>query len=319
MDPLWALLAEYWWIGPIVIGTGAVGVWGLRHQRTVHARRLDYEAAKLDLRAAREAASAGRSALRVARTELARVQAERGASRATGADVASARHELGVAQRDAKAAAATVRARRARVTAARAALPASVAPEARPLARVMAAHDAITARWMDYETDPGKLIAFPAMSDGRQPLTGAYLAVRAEAQRLRPASASVRMTAAGYAQYRDAVAQLTRAFDAAEREAWRQARAEGTATAGMAPPESAPEPTPWSAVAETLLARSTEALTRAAEAAVAAIDARTGARDAPPAPKGTPSPPDDAAIPTEPPRTGPVWPVPSRSHKDPRP
>ena len=39
-----------------------------------------------------------------------------------------------------------------------------------PLAKVVAAHDAVLARWMEYETDPAKPIAFPQMSDGRSPV-----------------------------------------------------------------------------------------------------------------------------------------------------
>lgn len=45
---------------------------------------------------------------------------------------------------------------------------ASVAPS-ELLTRLFAEHDQITARWLDYELDVAKLIAFPAMSDGRQP------------------------------------------------------------------------------------------------------------------------------------------------------
>ena len=36
-------------------------------------------------------------------------------------------------------------------------------------------HDAVTSRWLEYELDVAKIIAFPAMSDGRQPLTAAFL------------------------------------------------------------------------------------------------------------------------------------------------
>ena len=40
---------------------------------------------------------------------------------------------------------------------------------------LFAAHDGVTTRWLDYELDVAKLIAYPAMSDGRQPLTAAFL------------------------------------------------------------------------------------------------------------------------------------------------
>jgi len=41
--------------------------------------------------------------------------------------------------------------------------------------RVVAAQDAVTHRWLEYELDATKLISYPAMSDGRQPLTAAFL------------------------------------------------------------------------------------------------------------------------------------------------
>lgn len=358
MDPLvWTTIAEFWWIGPAVIGTGTAG-WlgwlGLRHQRSERARRLAHEAAKHELRIARQRSVAARGAARVARAELARVQAERSAAHASAADVTAARLELQSAQREARAATAAVRAGRARVTAARAALSHAArgasATEELPLARLTAAHDAVTARWMEYETDAARVLAFPAMSDARQPLTAAYLTVRAEASSLRPTPTQVarsQVTAAQFAAYRDAVQRLERAFDAAEKEAWRQARAAGTAPAGSrstgpaSPRDTFGEApaTAWSALAQSAVARSTEALTRAAEAAASALDARLsssgeGRRPSPSAqppaqpsprpapgdrPQGTPHevPDDEPARRRGDGAAEPIWPVPSRSRTRP--
>ena len=44
----------------------------------------------------------------------------------------------------------------------------------------------MTARWLEYELDVAKIIAFPAMSDGRQPLTAAFLRAKRFADGLRP-------------------------------------------------------------------------------------------------------------------------------------
>jgi len=349
MDPLvWTTIAEFWWVGPAVIGTGTAG-WlgwlGLRHQRSERARRLAHEAAKHELRVARQRSVTARAAARVARADLARVQAERTASHATAADVSTARLELQSAQREARAATAAVRAGRARVTAARAALPrGSASAEDLPLARLTAAHDAVTARWMEYETDAARVLAFPAMSDARQPLTAAYLTVRAEASSLRPSPAQVarsQVTPTQFAAYRDAVQRLERAFDAAEKEAWRQARAAGTAPVGASTPprtvtgDAATEPlsASWSALAQTAVARSTEALTRAAEAAASALDARLsssgdGRRPSPsPQPSARPASQEaadegadheaPAPDPARPRAAGPIWPVPSRSRTQP--
>lgn len=88
--------------------------------------------------------------------------------------------------------------------------------------RVLDAHDAVTRRWLDYELDVAKLIAFPAMSDGREPLTAAFLRAKKVADGLRPASARSRVSAADLTAYRDAVTDAEVAFDVAERDARRQ-------------------------------------------------------------------------------------------------
>ena len=79
----------------------------------------------------------------------------------------------------------------------------------------------MTARWLDYELDVAKLIAFPAMSDGRQPLTAAFLRAKRVADGLRPASAKARLTKDQLTEYRNAVADYEVAFDVAERDARR--------------------------------------------------------------------------------------------------
>lgn len=90
------------------------------------------------------------------------------------------------------------------------------------LEKLFAAHDAVTARWLEYELDVAKLIDFPAMSDGRQPLTAAFLKAKRVADRLRPASTSARLTPDQLTEYREAVTEYEVAFDLAERDARRQ-------------------------------------------------------------------------------------------------
>jgi hypothetical protein len=89
------------------------------------------------------------------------------------------------------------------------------------LKRLMATHDEVVRRWLDYELDVAKLIAFPTMSDGRQPLTAAFLRAKKVADGLRPASADVRIDAETLAEYRDAVHDFEVAFDVAEQDARR--------------------------------------------------------------------------------------------------
>ncbi|MFT4215029.1 MAG: hypothetical protein QM622_09675, partial [Microbacterium sp.] len=206
---------------------------------------------------------------------------------------------------------------RARVGAARAALPAAADPAAQPLARLMSAHDALTARWMAYETDPGLLIVFPTMTDARVPTTATFLAEQRAVRELRPASAHTRLTTAQFAAYRDGVARLGRAFDAAEAEAWRRARASGAAppVPTRGDPDAADTTrSDWSALAQTVIERSTAALSRGAGSAQAA-----------PSPAG-PGPETSATGPTRssatPPRSSPptpVWPVPARDRRSTQP
>ncbi|MHC3000131.1 hypothetical protein [Microbacterium sp. HJ5] len=93
--------------------------------------------------------------------------------------------------------------------------------QATQLERLFATHDGVTARWLDYELDVAKIIAFPAMSDGRQPLTAAFLRAKRIADGLRPASPKARLTKEQLAEYRNAVADFEVAFDVAERDARR--------------------------------------------------------------------------------------------------
>ncbi|WP_127473673.1 hypothetical protein [Microbacterium sulfonylureivorans] len=99
--------------------------------------------------------------------------------------------------------------------------PATRETQATQLERLFATHDGVTARWLDYELDVAKIIAFPAMSDGRQPLTAAFLRAKRIADGLRPASAKARLTKEQLAEYRSAVADFEVAFDVAERDARR--------------------------------------------------------------------------------------------------
>lgn len=89
------------------------------------------------------------------------------------------------------------------------------------LGRLFTEHDEITARWLDYELDVAKMIAFPAMSDGRQPLTAAFLRAKKTADALRPSSADARVTEQQVSEYLDAVGNYAVAFEIAEKDARR--------------------------------------------------------------------------------------------------
>ena len=73
VDPVWTAIAEFWWIGPTMIGAGTLGWIGLRRGRSTKARRLAYDASRDALRQARQDAAAARVGVRVARAELSQV------------------------------------------------------------------------------------------------------------------------------------------------------------------------------------------------------------------------------------------------------
>lgn len=255
------LALDWWWVVPAVAGAGAVVAGGRWMLRARSDRWLAVDAARADLRRAQQAVGERRRAVKVARAEHARLVA----SRAPGAEVAGSRRALKQAEKDAKAAGADVRARRVHLSVARAEVPAGSALERFPLRRLRAAHDAVTARWMQYETDPARAIAYPAMSDGKVPATAAYLTAARRAQELRPADDG-RVTPAEFGAYRDAVTELERAFEIAEHTAHALA-------AGRNPDAGGWQDAHWQEAAQQVFARSAEAIDKATSAAASAIAA----------------------------------------------
>lgn len=262
---MWVLLAEGWGIaaaGAGAAGTGALAWLGVRAQRRSRVRRLEVDAAQHDVRTAHQAIGRARAAVLAARADVARADADRLASRATSSEVAAARHRLLQAQQEQRAAVAALRACRAAVRAARASMPTSRdGRDALPLARLMAAHDRVTARWMEYETDAAKVLEYPSMSDAQAPLTAAFLRAQSTAQWLRPAGPDARMSAADYVAYRDAVRRAAHTFEAAERDA--------LARAGHLPPEPAPSER-WAMLAQEIVDGAHRTVVRSAGAAARA-------------------------------------------------
>ena len=182
LSPFFNRNGDNWWVVFPALGVvGWVGSAWERSARRRHKRRLEVLHAKAELKAA-QAAARGKP---VAAASLPPVT---GATATTvGAPAESATRET----------------------------------QATQLERLFATHDAVTARWLEYELDVAKIIAFPAMSDGRQPLTAAFLRAKRIADGLRPASAKARITPQQLTEYRNAVADFEVAFDVAERDARR--------------------------------------------------------------------------------------------------
>ncbi|MFF0910759.1 hypothetical protein ACFWZW_08750 [Microbacterium enclense] len=328
MEPLLVMLAEWWWIGPAAAGAGTLGWVGVRaSQRRLTlpagrsttarvaraaqtrplgknaARRLELDAATLDLQMTRQAIVRGRAEVKAAEAEVVRAQADAAAARTGTSTVAAARRRLQDAQRELRATAAEVRARRAGVRAAKAMLPAirtGTAPL--PVARLLAEHDAVLARWMQYETDPALAIAHPEMTDARSPLLAEFLRAHEHAQWLRPASVTVRLTPRDFLAYRDAVRRVSHTF----------AHAEGVAR-GRRPHDAAgPTPDAWSQVASDLAETAQRALARSMESMGRVAAEKWQERSTRRGKKATPDATPSASTPEDP-----VWPVPGRDRPEP--
>lgn len=233
MEPIFLIVASWWWVAPAAAGAGTAAYAGLT-TRTRRARRLDLDAAR------HEEGIAYR-ALITARAQVSEAQAAALAARAASGsggfgsslvddflhgaglvgtpEMIAAKRQLLDAKRREKSAAFALRAIRTRVKAESAYYRASSAVDPLPIEKVFAVHDAIVARWMAYETDATLAISYPQLSDAGNPATLAFLRAQREAQRLRPASAREKIQPARFVAYRDAVRALGTAFDEAERQA----------------------------------------------------------------------------------------------------
>ncbi|MBZ4487262.1 hypothetical protein LQ938_00390 [Microbacterium sp. cx-55] len=274
MEPLFEFLAAWWWTGPTTVGLAAAGYAGVTTGRR-RARRLALDAARHEEGAAARALMSARAQTRAAQAQVFTAQAQRAAPAPGVPSVSEARRALQQAKLQQKAAALALKASRTRVRAERAQL--SGTADALPLERLMQEHDAITARWLEYETDVETAIAFPQMTDARHPATAAFLQAQRETYELRPASASTRISAERFAAYRQSIRALEVAFTAAEDAAMRTS------------------------------ARRISAAPDAREAAPRREDPPSSARPESSSPEPEPRPE----------RTRPVWPVPGRSPRPP--
>lgn len=221
VEPLILLVQGWWWVAPAAAGAGAASYVGLTSGRR-RARRLELDAARHEESRAYRALIAARAEVRTAQAD---VLAERARSGAPNASI-RAKRALQSARDTEKSASFALRASRARVKASYAQYRASTRAEALPIERLYAEHDAVNARWLAYETDVDKALAFPQVTDPRHPACLAFLRAQREAQFLRPTPGR-RIAPAEFAAYRAAVS----AMDAALTEAERQAGVPGTTPA----------------------------------------------------------------------------------------
>lgn len=241
MEPVLFFLGSWWWIAPTAAGLGAVGYGAVTMPRR-RARRLELDAARHDQYRAYQALQSARADVRAARADALSAKAARGGV-PFAATPPEERRAIQAAKAAERAAAMHLRASRDRLKAVQVRFAQSGRSAPLPLEQLLARHDAIAARWLVYETDAGAALSFPQMLDARHPSTHAFLRAQHDAQRLRPATARAKMTAAQFVEYRDAVGAMEAAFDVAERDAQDTARRGVAGLRWNSPPPAVTPPT----------------------------------------------------------------------------
>ena len=231
VEPILLVVSSWGWIAPAAAGAGAATYAGLT-SRIRRARRLELDAARHEESVAYRALVAAKARVRTAKAD---VLASKSSPLAPGA--ADARRALQAAKHSERSASLALRASRSRVQAGYAQYRAASHADPLPIERLYAEHDAINARWLAYETDVDKALAFPQMTDSRHPATVAFFRAQREALHKRPLLRD-RVTPQQFVEYRIAVHDLEAAFDEAERQAGvpgaaRAALPGGAAAAGL--------------------------------------------------------------------------------------
>ncbi|MEV8267544.1 hypothetical protein [Microbacterium sp. NPDC076911] len=235
MEPFLLFAGTWWWIAPVVAGAGAMA-YGALTTRPRRARRLELDAARHEEALAYRALQTSRANTRAAHADVLAAKARRGAPAAGAPSLYDAKRLLQSAKQQERASSLQLRAQRARVKAAMTQYSTTPAGSALPIETLLARHDAVTARWLSYETDPSLALTFPQMLNAQHPVTLAFLRAHQRANAQRPDVASRdRVTPEQYAAYRIAVREAESTLLAAERDAGRAARAEIPRT-GTTPP-----------------------------------------------------------------------------------
>lgn len=213
MEPILLIVSGWWWVAPAAAGVGAMSYAALT-VRGRRARRIELDAARHEERMAHQALQSAQAELRAAKAEVLAVKAGRDARA-----LAEARRRLAVTKQTERSASLHLRAARDRLRATALRYRSMRRDSPHPVAELVARHDAVTARWLEYETDAGKALSFPQMLDPQHPPTLAFLRAQREAQTLRAAATQDKVTPETYLAYRNAVQAAEAAFDAAEDDA----------------------------------------------------------------------------------------------------
>jgi hypothetical protein len=237
------------------------------------ARRLELDAARHEERAAYRELQAAKAEVRAAKGTLLAVKASPGASLPA---LVEARRRYTRAREAERSSSLALRASRSWLKATDLRYHSTPRDAPLPLAALVARHDAVTARWLAYETDAATALSFPQMLDPQHPATLAFLRAQRDAQTLRAAATQGKVSPQTYLAYRNAVQDAESTFAAAEADARGEVH------------EGAPGP-PWVSLAPLAdwIPRAADAIGQAARV-VAEVRATMPAKRNDPAPRADP-------------------------------
>ena len=215
MEAFLLFVESWWWAAPVAAGAGAAGYRAVTTTRR-RARRLELDAARHEERLALRTLLSARADSRAAKGDLLAAKARRDAPASV---LAEARRRSAAARDREWSASLNLRAARSRIRAAQVLYQTRTSDGPLPIDVLVARQDAVTARWLAYETDPAKALSFPQMLDAQHPATLAFLRAQRDAQELRSAATGDRVTPTTYLAYRNAVDAAEAAFEVAERDA----------------------------------------------------------------------------------------------------
>jgi hypothetical protein len=215
VDPILLFAESWWWVAPVAAGAGATAYGALTTKRR-RARRLELDAARHEDRLAYRALHDARAQTRVAKADVLTAKAQQ---RQAPAAMLDARRALAAARDSERAAALTLRASRSRLKVIYARYRTTPRSAPLPIEQLVARHDAVTARWLEYETDAALALSFPQMLDSQHPSTLAFLRAQRDAQTLRGAAVEKNIAPETYLAYRNAVQEAETKFAAAEADA----------------------------------------------------------------------------------------------------
>jgi hypothetical protein len=215
VEPVLLFIEGWWWIAPAAAGAGAAGYTAMTTNRR-RARRLELDAARHEERLAYRELQTAKAEVSAAKGAMLAIKSSPGTSLPA---LVEARRRFARAREAERSSWLALRASRSWLKATDLRYRSTPRDAPLPIAALLGRHDAITARWLAYETDATTALSYPQMLDPQHPATLAFLRAQRDAQTLRAAATEDRVSPQTYLAYRNAVQDAESTFIAAEADA----------------------------------------------------------------------------------------------------